>query len=79
MFAIKKLKSSKGGSRKTSLLCQNRDELNRKVDKRGIVHDMPRTHGCSVKAQRCYRKQDWGPKSRTNAIRRFDELYFEGN
>lgn len=29
---------------------------------------MPRTHGYSVKGQRCYGKHDWGAKGRTNAI-----------
>ncbi|PPE06971.1 hypothetical protein [Holospora curviuscula] len=79
MFAIKKLKSSKGGSRKTSLLCQNRNELNSKVDKRGVVHDMHRTHGYSVKGQSFYGKQDWGAESRTNVYKRLNEIYFKGN
>ncbi|WP_165780726.1 hypothetical protein [Holospora curviuscula] len=45
---------------------KKRDELHRKEkqsaysDERGFVHDMPRTHGYSVKGQRCYGKQDWG-------------------
>lgn len=29
---------------------------------------MPRTHGYSVKGERCYGKHDWGAKGRTNAI-----------
>jgi transposase len=29
---------------------------------------MPRTHGYSKKGQRCYGKQDWGAKGRTNVI-----------
>lgn len=29
---------------------------------------MPRTHGYSRKGERCYGKQDWGAKGRTNAI-----------
>jgi transposase len=29
---------------------------------------MPRTHGYSIKGQRCYGKHDWGAKGRTNAI-----------
>lgn len=29
---------------------------------------MPRTHGYSIKGQRCYGKHDWGAKERTNAI-----------
>ncbi|PPE03217.1 hypothetical protein HCUR_01357 [Holospora curviuscula] len=29
---------------------------------------MSSTHGYSIKAQRCYGKQDWGAKSRTNAL-----------
>ena len=29
---------------------------------------MVRTHGYAFKGQRCYGKQDWGAKGRTNAI-----------
>jgi hypothetical protein len=29
---------------------------------------MPRTHGYSLKGQRCYGKHDWGAKGRMNAI-----------
>lgn len=29
---------------------------------------MPRTHGYAIKGQRCYGMQNWGAKSRTNAI-----------
>jgi len=29
---------------------------------------MPRTHGYSIKGERCYGKHDWGAKGRTNAI-----------
>lgn len=29
---------------------------------------MPRTHGYSSKGERCYGKQNWGEKGRTNAI-----------
>lgn len=29
---------------------------------------MPRTHGYSIKGQRCYGKHDWGARGRTNAI-----------
>lgn len=29
---------------------------------------MPRTHGYSPKGRRCYGKQDWGAKGRTNVI-----------
>ena len=29
---------------------------------------MPRTHGYSMKGERCYGKHDWGAKGRTNAI-----------
>ncbi|WP_207760906.1 hypothetical protein [Holospora curviuscula] len=49
-------------------MCQKCDELNRKVDERGVAHHMPRTHGYSVKGQHCYAKQDWGSKSRTHGI-----------
>lgn len=29
---------------------------------------MPRAHGYALKGQRCYGKQDWGAKGRTNVI-----------
>lgn len=29
---------------------------------------MPRTHGYALKGKRCYGKQDWGAKGRTNVI-----------
>lgn len=29
---------------------------------------MPRTHGYSIKGTRCFGKQDWGAKGRTNVI-----------
>jgi transposase len=29
---------------------------------------MPRTHGYSLKGQRCYGEHDWGARGRTNAI-----------
>ena len=29
---------------------------------------MPRTHGYSLKGQRCFGKHDWGAKGRTNVI-----------
>jgi len=38
------------------------------VDESGFAHDMPRTHGYSLRGQRCYGKHDWGAKGRTNAI-----------
>ena len=38
------------------------------IDESGFAHDMPRTHGYSIKGQRCYGKHDWGAKGRTNAI-----------
>lgn len=38
------------------------------IDESGFAHDMPRTHGYSLKGQRCYGTHDWGAKGRTNAI-----------
>jgi transposase len=38
------------------------------IDESGFAHDMPRTHGYSIKGERCYGKHDWGAKGRTNAI-----------
>ncbi len=38
------------------------------IDESGFAHDMPRTHGYSIKGRRCYGKHDWGAKDRTNAI-----------
>lgn len=54
--------------------CQKIEELEKDgktivyIDESGFAHDMPRTHGYSVKGQRCYGKHDWGAKGRTNAI-----------
>ena len=54
--------------------CQKIEELEKDgktivyIDESGFAHDMPRTHGSSVKGQRCYGKHDWGAKGRTNAI-----------
>jgi hypothetical protein len=30
------------------------------LDESGFSHDMPRTHGYSMKGKRCYGKHDWG-------------------
>ncbi|WP_129591847.1 hypothetical protein [Holospora curviuscula] len=61
MFAIKKpLNHPKVDPEKRFLLCQKCDELNRKVDEHGVSHDMPRTHGYSVKGKRSYGKQELG-------------------
>ena len=38
------------------------------IDESGFAHNMPRTHGYSLKGRRCYGKHDWGAKGRTNAI-----------
>lgn len=38
------------------------------IDESGFAHDMPRTHGYSLKGERCYGVQDWGAKGRTNVI-----------
>ncbi|WP_104206969.1 hypothetical protein [Holospora curviuscula] len=46
----------KADPEKRSVLRQKHDELNRKIDARGVAHDMSRTYGCSIKGQRCNRK-----------------------
>ena len=38
------------------------------LDESGFAHDMPRTHGYAAIGLRCYGKQDWGAKGRTNVI-----------
>jgi transposase len=38
------------------------------IDESGFAHDMPRTHGYSIRGQRCYGIHDWGARGRTNAI-----------
>lgn len=38
------------------------------IDESGFAHDMPRTHGYSLKGQRCWGTHDWGAKGRTNVI-----------
>lgn len=38
------------------------------LDESGFAHDMPRTHGYSIKGHRCYGSHDFGAKGRTNAI-----------
>jgi transposase len=35
------------------------------LDESGFAHDMPRTHGYSLKRRRCLGVQDWGAKGRT--------------
>lgn len=56
------------------MFCQTVEDLEKEgrsiayIDESGFAHDMPRTHGYSVKGQRCYGKHDWGAKGRTNAI-----------
>ncbi|WP_279337399.1 hypothetical protein [Holospora curviuscula] len=43
-------------------MCQKRDELNSKVDERGLAHDMSRTHEYYLKGKRCYVNQNFGCK-----------------
>lgn len=38
------------------------------LDESGFAHDMPRTHGYSLRGERCYGTQDWGARGRTNVI-----------
>lgn len=56
------------------MFCQTLDEVKREgkpivyIDESGFAHDMPRTHGYALKGERCYGKQDWGARGRTNVI-----------
>ncbi len=36
------------------------------VDESGFAHDQPRTHGWSVRGQRCYGTHDWQARGRIN-------------
>lgn len=38
------------------------------LDESGFAHCMPRTHGYSLKGQRCYGAHNWGARGRTNVI-----------
>lgn len=38
------------------------------LDESGFAHDMPRTHGYSLKGNRCFGVHNWGAKGRTNVI-----------
>lgn len=38
------------------------------LDESGFAVDMPRTHGYSLKGQRCHGEQDWHARGRINAI-----------
>ena len=38
------------------------------IDESGFAHDMPRTHGYSLKGKRCFGIQDWNAKGRVNVI-----------
>jgi hypothetical protein len=38
------------------------------IDESGFSHDMPRIKGYSSCGQRCYGKQNWNAKGRTNVI-----------
>lgn len=38
------------------------------LDESGFARDMPRRYGYAPKSQRCYGKQDWQAKGRTNVI-----------
>ena len=56
------------------MFCQRINELKKEdksivyIDENVFAHDMPRTHGYSIKGKRCYGKHEWGAKGRTNAI-----------
>jgi transposase len=38
------------------------------LDESGFAYSMPRTHGYSVKGQRCFGERAWGERGRINAI-----------
>ena len=38
------------------------------IDESGFAHDMPRTHGYSLKGQRCFGTNDWNEHTKTNVI-----------
>ncbi|HHT9696167.1 TPA: transposase, partial [Legionella pneumophila] len=38
------------------------------MDESGFAHNMPRTHGYSLKGTRCYGQRAWGERGRVNAI-----------
>ena len=38
------------------------------IDESGFAHDMPRRHGYALVGKRCFGKQDWHAKGRTNVI-----------
>ncbi|MCB1712976.1 MAG: IS630 family transposase [Candidatus Riesia sp.] len=38
------------------------------TDESGFVENAPRTHGYSIKGERCYGIHDWHPSKRTNVI-----------
>ncbi|PPE04174.1 hypothetical protein HCUR_00365 [Holospora curviuscula] len=79
----KTLNHPKVDPEKRSVLHKKHDELNRKVNERGIAHDMPKTHGDSVKEQHRYETQDWGEQGeqmcRTTVYRPFKGLYFRSH
>ena len=38
------------------------------IDESGFAQDMPRTHGYSLRGERCYGSRDWHARGRQNAI-----------
>ena len=75
MLLIKKsLNHPKADQEKRSIFCKRINDLEKSgktiayIDESGFAHDMPRTHGYALRGQRCYGKQDWGARGRTNAI-----------
>lgn len=74
-MSIKKtLKHPKANPEIRSAFCQEikkYEEENRSIvyiDESGFAHDMPRTHGYSLKGERCFGTNNWGAKGRTNVI-----------
>ena len=64
----------KAGPEKRSAFCQTIQHYQDEgrpvvsIDESGFAEDMPRTHGYALKGKRCYGRQDWGAKGRTNVI-----------
>jgi hypothetical protein len=70
----KTLNHPKADQERRALFCQKLKELKESgqpityIDESGFAHDMPRTHGYSLRGERCFGVQDWGARGRTNVI-----------
>jgi len=70
----KTLKHPKADDEKRSKFCETIEAFKKQerplvfLDESGFAHDMPRTHGYSLKGKRCFGIHNWGAKGRTNVI-----------